>query len=124
MKPVDRYGSPRRLPQLARIGIGAGVMIALGLVLWAAWGYATTPARSQVVSFTAESERSMLVRYQLTRRDADQTIRCRIEAQDYDRNVVGEITDVIPGGLGTLTRTVSVPTRLRAVAAVVEACRP
>lgn len=104
--------------------LAAVIAGALGLLLWAAWGYATVPARSQVVSFIANDDRSLTVRYQLTRRDGDQQIRCRIEAQDYDRVVVGELVDLIPPGLATLTRTVTVPTRVRAVAAVVQECRP
>jgi len=124
MKSAERYGSPPRLSKWALASIAAVLAVGLGLLLWAAWGYATTPARSQIVSFRADDDRSLTVRYQLTRRDPDQAIRCKIEAQDYDRVVVGEVTDLIPPGLGTLTRTVTVPTRVRAVAAVVEQCRP
>jgi hypothetical protein len=124
MKPTERYGEPRSLSRTARAGLALLIAAGVGVLLWSAWGYAMTPARSQVVAFTAVDDRSMLVRYQLTRRDPDQVIRCRIEAQDYNRVVVGEITDTIPAGLGTLTRTVTVPTRVTAVAAVVEDCRP
>lgn len=124
MKPQERYGSPRPLSRAALLAIAAGIAIALAGLLWAAWDYATTPARAQVVSFTATDARSLTVRYQLTRPDPNQAILCRIEAQDFDRVVVGEITDVIAPGLGTLTRTVTLPTRVRAVAAVVEQCEP
>lgn len=124
MKPADRYGEQRTLSRTAVAALALAIGIALALLLWSAWRYATIPARSQVISFTAIDDRTMTVRYQLTRQDPDQPIRCRIEAQDYDRVVVGEITDLIPAGPRTLSRTVTVPTRIRAVAAVVEQCRP
>lgn len=124
MKSADRYGPPRRL---SRLGLAALVIVlssALALLVWSAWEYARTPVRSQVVSFTAIDGRSISVRYQITRPDSSVAIRCTIEAQDYDRRIVGELTDVIAPGLSTLTRTVVVPTRVKAVAAVVESCRP
>jgi hypothetical protein len=124
MKSSERYGQPRSLSRPALVALGIAIAAAVGLLLWSAWEYALTPVRSQIVSFTAIDDRQISVRYQITRQNPDQEVRCTIEAQDYDRTIVGELTDVIAPGLGTLTRTVIVPTRVRAVAVVVDSCRP
>lgn len=124
MKSSDRYGTPRSLPLGARVVLILSICAALVVLLWSAWQYAAEPIRTQVVSFSALDDRSMTVRYQVTRRHGDERVRCTIEAQDYDRNIVGELTDTIEPGLGTLTRTVTVPTRVRAVVALIQSCRP
>lgn len=115
----ERYGRPQ--PRLSVIGV---VLFALftAFVAWSGWHYATTSIRTQVVSFSS-TDTSMVIRYQLTRRDAGSAITCRVSAQDFDRRVVGEITDQIPAGLSTLTRTVEVPTLKKAVAGFVDSCQ-
>lgn len=114
----ERYGRRRR-----GFTSFAVVMLLLltGFVIWSGWHYATTPIRTQVISFTPTAK-GMLVRYELTRRDSQMTVICRVAAQDYQRKVVGEIADEIGPGLSSLTRTVEVPTFTSAAAVFVGPC--
>ena len=50
------------------------------------------------------------------------TVSCRLEAQDDLHSVVGTLSDTVAGPSGTLVRTVTIPTRHRAVTALVDSC--
>lgn len=119
----ERYG--RRGHQSGRRGILLAAVTfftaLIAFVAWSGWHYATTTIRTQVVSFEGD-QTSVTIRYQLTRRNADAAVTCRITAQDYDRKVVGEIVDEIGPGLRVLTRYVEVPTLKRAAAGFVGPC--
>lgn len=115
----DRYGTrPSRL----RAAGAVFFVVLTAAVGWSAWRYAMTPIRTQVVSFESK-ENSMVVRYQVTRRDGSTPITCRVTAQNYQRRVVGEISDTIPAGLTVLTRIVEVPTLSKAAAGFVGQCQ-
>lgn len=114
----ERYGRRGRGTTVAAVIFFTAL---ISFVVWSGWHYATTTIRTQVVSFVGD-EKQMTIRYQLTRRDAQATVVCRITAQDYQRKVVGEVTDEIGPGLSTLTRFVQVPTLTRAAAGFVGPC--
>lgn len=113
------YGRARPRPTAVAIVFFS---LLITFVAWSGWHYATTPIRTQVVSFTA-TDNSLTIRYQVTRRDAARAVVCRVAAENYQRRVVGEIADEIPAGLATLTRTVQVPTLSRASVGFVGPCR-
>lgn len=114
----ERYGRSGRGIRAAAVIFFAAL---IAFVAWSGWHYATTTIRTQVISFVG-TDKSMTIRYQLTRRDAQTTVICRITAQDYQRKVVGEITDEIGPGLATMTRYVQVPTLKPAAAGFVGPC--
>ena len=75
-------------------------------------------------SFVASDAKSIQVTYSLVFKSKNLAHQCRLIARDYSANVVGELTDSIPAGVRSITRTVAIPTRLKAVNAGIESCRP
>jgi len=119
----ERYGlrtnrwAPWVVPALV-IGLSGG-----GWLIWSANHYSKPEIRSTLISFTAIDKSSMELRYSLNFRTRGLVHQCQLVARDFQANVVGELTDVIPAGSVTLTRTVRIPTRLLAVNAGIDSCR-
>lgn len=92
-------------------------------LLWAGLHHANPAIRSSLISYSITSEREISVRYSVQRQDKNRAVICTLIARDFDKNVVGQIDDVIEPGLASLERTVSVPSRGPAVNADVKGCR-
>jgi hypothetical protein len=105
-----------------------GVLIAV-VATWFAWsGYnAANPAvRSELVSFEVIDEQSISITYKISVRDLSADHNCAVVARDIDKNVVGEVTDLMPADslmVGANLRTVAIPTRLPAVNAGISSCQ-
>jgi len=118
----NRYGI-----RTSRFGswIGPAITIALiggGWLLWSANHYATPEVRSTLVSFQAVDETHISVRYSLIFKDSTRAHECVLVAHDYQTNVVGQLTDQIAAGSVSPTRTVVIPTRLKAVSVSIDHC--
>ena len=118
----QRYGLAGR-----RRGAWLAPALLLALVggawlLWSANHYAQPEIRSTLISFKASSAQEMVIRYSVAVKDPHKSHSCQLVARDYATNVVGEVTDQIPTGTSSETRTVKIPTRLLAVNAAVLNC--
>ena len=105
-----------------------GVLIGI-VAAWFAWsGYnaANPPVRSELVSFKIIDAQSISITYKITVRDISIDHNCAVVARDIDKNVVGEVTDLMPADslmVGANLRTVAIPTRLPAVNAGISSCQ-
>ena len=117
---ADRYGV-RKAPQWQ---LPATIIAILGVcwVLWAGWHHAHPQVRATLISFNVTGEKSVSMRYEVIRRDANQEISCTLVARDFVKNVIGQIEDLIPAGEITVTREVTIPTRTKPVNAAVLDC--
>ncbi len=117
----DRYGvRPRSKWQIPAI-----VFALLGItwLIWAGLHHANPPYRSTLISFSITSEKEISIRYSLERRVAQTPFTCTLVARDIDKNVVGQIDEVIPAGKSKSERITLIPTRGPAVNADVVRCR-
>ena len=117
----DRYGKkPIRWKSLAAI------LLLLGgtWLTWAGLHHSRPAISTTLISFSIPSDRTISLRYSVDRRDATQPITCTLTAHDFDKNVVGEIDEVIPAGGSHIEKITLIPTRSAAVNAGISRCRP
>jgi len=117
----DRYGVKKN-----RSWIGAALFFGISGVVWVTWAglhHSNPPIRTQLITFTVESERAISVRYSVNRHSTSSTTICTLIARDYDKNIVGQIDQEIPSGDPTVELVTLVPTRSAAVNADVSVCR-
>lgn len=117
----DRYGiRPRKawLPYALAFLIAGTIW-----VLWAGLHHAEPAISAELVAFNNQDPRNTEIRYIITRRDPSRTAACILTARDYDKVVVGQISDQIPASKGAIERTVTIPSRADAVNAGVDSCR-
>ena len=92
-------------------------------LLWAGLHHSNPPIRYSLISYSITSEQEISVRYSVQRHDKDAVVICTLIARDFEKNIVGQIDDVIEPGLAALERTTSVQSRGPAVNADVTSCR-
>lgn len=117
----DRYG---QTPSHWR---GAAIIVAivgLGWLTWAGLFHSRPEIRSSLISFSVQSDRQITIRYWVDRRTPQNSVICTLVAHDFDKNIVGEIDDVIPPGAGHIERTTIITTRTASVNAGISRCRP
>ena len=117
----DRYGSrpPARWKALAIVLLLVGGT----WLIWAGLHHARPAVTSTLISFSIPSDRAVSLRYSIERRAAGATVVCTLVAHDFEKNVVGEIQESIPGGTSHVERTTLIPTRSAAVNAAISRCR-
>ena len=117
----DRYGvrsSTRwRMPAIV-LGI-----IGLLWIFWAGLHNANPDFRIQLISFAVTGEKEITVRYGINRADAGATTICTLVAKDIDKNVVGQIDEMIEPGPSYVERSTPIATRSAPVTASVLRCR-
>lgn len=123
-EPFDyeaRYGTAKatRWPVVALVV----AILGIGWLMWSALYHSNPPLRSQLVSFTIESDREASVRYFIERSDSQQVVICTLIARDFDKNIVGQIDQEIAAGKTKVELVTAVPTRSEAVNADVSSCR-
>ena len=92
-------------------------------LVWSAWHHSNPEIRVTLISFQNESEKSIEITYLVERRDPKQPLSCTLLARDIDKNVVGEIEDLVPASTTrTKTITTTIPTRIAPVNAAVLEC--
>ena len=99
--------------------------IFLALIGWLFWTgiYHSNPVvASNLLSFKAVDEKAMSITFEITRKDPNQEIDCRLTAVDLDKFIVGEIVHRIPAGAKHLRVTTEIPTRVYSVSADVVSC--
>lgn len=119
----DRYGRTRTRGQtLGKILIIALVITFLGWLFWAANFHSDPQVKVNLISFKTINEKSMGIKFEVTRRNPDQVLECRLVALDIDKYVVGEISVQVPAGLKSQIVNTQIPTRSKSVSASVSRC--
>ncbi|MEI9908024.1 MAG: DUF4307 domain-containing protein [Actinomycetota bacterium] len=116
----DRYGiKPVRWKKTAI------VLLLLGgpWLVWAGLHHSRPEISSDLISFSPNSDRSISIRYTVERRTPTQAITCTLVARDFDKNIVGQIDDVVKPGAAIVEITTQIPTRSAAVNAAISRCR-
>jgi Domain of unknown function (DUF4307) len=118
-----RYGRRARHPGRARVlaVVGVTVLVALvaGLFLWSRAGGGVS---ATVSSYHVLSDARTSVSFTVDKADG-QRVSCRVVAQDRYTDVVGSADVTLPAAKRQVSVWVTVPTRGRAVVALVESCR-
>lgn len=99
-------------------------MIGIPWLLWSA-GYHSQPSlRHELISFRVLSEERISITYLLERNERNLNVICTLVARDFEKNIVGEITEEFRPNqaAGKVVRTSEIPTRIRAVNADVILC--
>lgn len=118
----NRYGGSK--PGERRWLFPAIVLLVVGgsWLIWSANHYSKPEIRTQLISFKVVSPSEISLRYSIYVRSAKRSHQCILTAADYQANVVGQVTDNLPAGANTFTRTIAIPTRAAAVSASIEHC--
>jgi len=117
----DRYGV--RPPSKWQIPAIVCALLGISWLIWAGLHHANPPFRTTLISFSITNEKEISIRYSLERRSATTPFTCTLVARDIDKNVVGQIDEVIPVGKSKIERITLIPTRGPAVNADVVRCR-
>jgi hypothetical protein len=118
----DRYGIK---PQRTWVKYAAAFLVAgIAWVIWAGLHHARPELSQQLISFENSDPRNPTIRYSIERRDKSAVVICTLTARDFDKNIVGQIDDLIAaGGANSVERTVAIPTRADAVNVGIARCR-
>jgi len=121
---VERYGKHHRATPRWKIPAAIVALIGIPWLLWSA-GYHSQPTiRHELIAFKVIDPSKIEITYLLERNRSGLEVVCTLVARDFEKNVVGEVTDEFEANDGpsqqTLTRTI--PTRIRAVNADVISC--
>jgi Domain of unknown function (DUF4307) len=120
----ERYGNSQKKKRLGGWKFPAFSLALIGGA-WLIWSgsHASNPEfRTTLISFTSTSENSIELRYSIQIKHPIGNHQCTLIARDADKNTVGEIVDHIPLGQASITRVVTIPTRLQAVNAAISSC--
>ncbi len=122
----DRYGKRYLSSQSTRWKIPAALVALIGLpwLLWSAGFHSTPDIRHELIAFKAIDDRSIEITYLVERNIEDLPVTCTLVARDFDKNIVGEVTDEFKANEvpGRSVQTRTIPTRARAVNADVIGC--
>ena len=118
----DRYDIK---PQRTWVKYAAAFLVAgIAWVIWAGLHHARPELSQQLISFENSDPRNPTIRYSIERRDKSAVVICTLTARDFDKNIVGQIDDLIAaGGANSVERTVAIPTRADAVNVGIARCR-
>ena len=117
-----RYGNSQKSSRRWLIPATIFLIVGGGWLIWSADHYSKPEIRSDLISFSITSPKSVSLRYAVNVRTSDKSHQCILTATDYQANIVGQITDTIPAGANNYTRLVAIPTRAPAVSASIEHC--
>ena len=117
-----RYGKKRKNTWV--IPAAFTFIVFIPWLMWSAWHHSNPEIRYTLVSFQNEKADSIDITYLIERRDPASPLTCTLVARDIDKNVVGEIEDLIPAtSTRQFTKTTTIPTRITPVNAAVMDCR-
>ena len=121
---IERYGKFYRTSPRWKIPAAIVALIGIPWLLWSA-GYHSQPSiRHELIAFKVIDPTKVEITYLLERNDSNLQVVCTLVARDFEKNVVGEVTDEFEANDApsrqTLTR--AIPTRIRAVNADVIGC--
>ena len=117
----DRYGVKQSRSWIAVAIITA--VVGVGWITWAGLHHSNPEIRTQLISFVVDNDRAVSVRYSVDRHSTTASTICTLIARDYEKNIVGQIDQLLPAGQSQLELVTVVPTRSEAVNADVSSCR-
>src|ERR1035437_480260 len=103
----ERYGISQKtrrpwiLPAVLILVFGGGWLI------WSADHFSKPEVRTDLITFRTSNPKEVTVRYFISVRTAAHSHQCILIASDYQANIVGQFTDVIPAGGHNYMRNVS-----------------
>lgn len=117
----DRYGI-----RPARAWVPYAIVIALVGGIWLTWAglhHAQPTISYQLLSFNNQDPRNIEIRYIVTRDDPSMSATCILASRDFDKVIVGQITDHIDAGTeASIERTIRIASRADAVNAGITTC--
>lgn len=121
---IERYGKSYVVPSRWKIPAALVALIGIPWLLWTAGFHSTPSFRYELIAFKSIDEKSIEITYLLERNEIDLPVTCTLVARDFEKNVVGEVTDEFESNdaPGRDIRTRTIPTRARAVNAAVIEC--
>jgi len=117
----ERYGI--KPVQMWKRYAAAFAIVGGGWLLWAGLHQANPVLRTELISFSTEDPRKPVIRVLIERGDGSDVVSCTLTARDYEKNVVGQIEEVIPAGKRSLQLSIEIPTRAPAVNVGIAGCR-
>lgn len=121
---AERYGKHFSKKITWQIPAALIALIGIPWLLWSA-GYHSQPTiRHELIAFKVIDRSTIEITYLLERNDPELEVVCTLVARDFDKNVVGEVTDEFDANTAPSrqVRTRTIPTRTRAVNADVIGC--
>ena len=119
----DRYGR-KRTPKRFLTYIFSSLLVATFItwLIWSGTHHSNPTVVPNLISFKEVNEKSMGIKFEITRNNSEQPIDCKLVAVDIDKFVVGEITYRINAGDKHEVINTQIPTRAHSVSASVERC--
>ena len=117
----DRYGRKR---SSLRYLLYLIFLALLGWLYWSGSYHSNPVVVPNLISFKAIDEKQMGINFEITRRDPNQAITCRLTAIDIDKYIVGEVEYRVAPGDKHMTISTTIPTRSKSVSASVVSCVP
>jgi len=121
---IARYGKHHRTAVRWKIPAAIVALIGIPWLLWSA-GYHSQPSiRHELIAFKVIDPTKIEIAYLLERNIAGLEVICTLVARDFEKNVVGEVTDEFKANdaPSSQRQTRTIPTRIRAVNADVIGC--
>ena len=118
----ERYGISQKtrrpwiLPAVLFLVFGGAWLI------WSADHFSKPEVTTDLIAFTTNNPKKATIRYFINVRTASRSHQCILIASDYQANIVGQTTDIIPAGGHDYTRNVIIPIRTPAVSVSIEHC--
>jgi hypothetical protein len=104
---------------------GILISVAASWFIWSGYNAANPAIRSDLISFENVDDQSISITYSIQVRNTNIDHSCSLIARDFEKNTVGEISDLMPAGslsAGKNQRTIVISTRLPAVNAGISGC--
>ena len=104
---------------------GSLILIVASWFIWSGYNAANPAIRSDLISFENIDDQSISITYSIQVRNTKIDHSCSLIARDFEKNTVGEVSDLMPAGsllAGKNQRTVVISTRLPAVNAGISSC--
>lgn len=121
---MERYGKSYLAPSRWKIPAAVLALIGIPWLLWSAGFHSMPSIRHELIAFKVIDNRSIEITYLLERNEASLPVICTLVARDFEKNIVGEVTDDFErnDAPGRDLQTRTIPTRSRAVNAAVIGC--
>ena len=104
---------------------GSLIIIVASWFIWSGYNAANPEIRSDLISFENIDDQSISITYSIQVRNTNIDHSCSLIARDFEKNTVGEVSDLMPAGslsAGKNQRTIVISTRLPAVNAGISSC--
>lgn len=121
---AERYG--KHLAKTFKWQLPAALIALIGIpwLLWSAGYHSQPEIRHELIAFRVIDRSNIEITYLLERNEPGLEVVCTLVARDFDKNVVGEVTDDFDANSAPSrqVQTRTIPTRIRAVNADVIGC--